>query len=193
MKKNIKDLIILASLVLVFFLVLYIKNNYIHYNRVDGESMLPTLIDKDLVVVLWPSAVDIAKIPRGKIVIFKHQDKQDTKVKFLIKRIIGLPGEEVIIKDWEVYIKNQEWTFRLEEDYISSPHNTEYYDIDRFKVPDNAYFVLGDNRPISSDSRECFRNCIDNDGVFYLPFNDITWVFHRRLDLPFKERIVENE
>jgi hypothetical protein len=52
MKKNKKDIIVLGILFLVFLLVLYIKHNYISYNIVDRESMMPTLLDKDIVTVL---------------------------------------------------------------------------------------------------------------------------------------------
>lgn len=186
MKKNKKDIILLGILFLVFLLVLYIKHNYISYNIVDGESMMPTLLDKDIVMVLWPSAKNHKDLKRWTIVIFKHKNKNGDE-KLLIKRIIWLPEEELIIKDWEVYIKNNEWTFRLEEDYIKSPHNTEYYDIDRFKIPKESYFVMGDNRGISSDSRECFKSCIENDGVFYLPYENILWVFYGRINLPFNK------
>ncbi|MCR4672125.1 MAG: signal peptidase I [Lachnospiraceae bacterium] len=82
---------------------------------------------------------------RGDIVIFRYPD--DREVDFL-KRIIGLPGETVTIRDGLVYINDSEEP--LEEDYITQE---VYGDFGPYEVPEDSYFMLGDNRAVSKDSR----------------------------------------
>ena len=108
--------------------------------RVDGFSMLPTLKNNQLALVNR-LAYRFGKPERGDIIVFHFpvNPKED-----LIKRVIGLPGEEVVVKDGRVYINGT----ALEESYIaSSPKYTA-----QWSVPEGYLFVLGDNRNDSSDS-----------------------------------------
>jgi len=108
--------------------------------RVDGFSMLPTLKNNQLALVNR-LAYRFGKPERGDIIVFHFpvNPKED-----LIKRVIGLPGEEVVVKDGRVYINGT----ALEEPYIaSSPKYTA-----QWSVPEGYLFVLGDNRNDSSDS-----------------------------------------
>ena len=84
---------------------------------------------------------------RGEVIVFKFP--QDPSQRY-IKRIVGLPGEEVTVNAGKVFVKNNEGTFLLDEPYIFSetPGTVE------MDLKDNEYFVLGDNRRFSSDSRK---------------------------------------
>lgn len=88
---------------------------------------------------------------RGDVVVLKYIDKG--KSEFLIKRIVGLPGEEVVINQGKVLIKNEENPdgFYLEEDYLFE--NIETFGNIKENISLDNYFILGDNRPNSLDSR----------------------------------------
>lgn len=83
---------------------------------------------------------------RGEIVFFKAPDKEEETY---VKRIIGLPGEKIEIKDGKVYINDS--TEPLDEPYLREKPFKE--DFGPVTVPENSYFMLGDNRNHSSDSR----------------------------------------
>lgn len=86
----------------------------------------------------------INKIERFDVVVFRFPDDND---RIMVKRIIGLPGETVMIKDGKVYIDDE----LLEEDYLRETPFEE--NLGPFHVPEDGYFVMGDNRNNSHDSR----------------------------------------
>jgi signal peptidase I len=114
---------------------------------VSGPSMDPTFGDKDYLIVDEIS-YRFEKPKRGEVIIFKRPEEN----KYLIKRIIGLPGETVELLGNTATIKNTEHPegFVLDQMFIvnnkSEPQKT-------FVLDNNHYFVLGDNRPVSYDSR----------------------------------------
>jgi len=114
---------------------------------VSGASMTPTFEDGDYLIVDEIS-YHLGEPDRGSVVIFRYPLDPKT---FFIKRIIGLPGETVGTKGSEVTIQNKENSngFILDESYIAFPKN----DYTTITLADNEYFVMGDNRAGSSDSR----------------------------------------
>jgi signal peptidase I len=102
---------------------------------------------------------------RGDIIVFHPPQNNE---EYYIKRIIGLPGETVSLKDGFVYIYNEEQPegFKLEETYLNDENlgstNPHINDLRTFEIPSGGYFVLGDNRLHSSDSRSCFTESTRN-------------------------------
>lgn len=116
---------------------------------VNGESMYPTFHNADYLIIN-EFKYHFTEPKRGDVVVFRYP--KDTS-RYFIKRIIGLPGETVIFKNHEVYIKNEENPdgVKLSEPYLSQitiPGESKEATV----TPDN-YFVMGDNRGFSSDSR----------------------------------------
>lgn len=129
-----------AVLTLVVFLAVRVAlQNF----KVEGESMMPTLQSNEYVLV---NKIDylVAHPRRGDIVVFRAVPAGQPTKDF-VKRIIGLPGDTVSVRNNAVYVNGH----RLKEPYELQPPD---YDFVAHKVPANSYFVLGDNRNNSFDS-----------------------------------------
>ncbi len=129
---------ILIALVIVFVITTFIAQ----LTNVVGKSMFPTLEDGDHIIIEKISK-RFGDMDRYDIIVFPHE-----KDILYIKRIIGLPGEKVEIKDGKVFIDDKEIDEKYEFEIIE-----EYGDSLPMTVPDGEYFVLGDNRNNSHDSR----------------------------------------
>lgn len=130
-------LIDISVIVCIAFLVWH----FIGYGVwITSGSMIPTLEVKDRLIVTRVHNPENLK--EGDIVLFKNDEFKD---EVLIKRLIGLPGDKIEIKDGIVY-RNGE---KLKEDYVK---NNERFN-GTYQVPDKKYFFLGDNRANSNDSR----------------------------------------
>ena len=114
---------------------------------VSGSSMVPTFEDGDYLIVDKLS-YKLTDPKRDDIVIFRYPGDPS---KFFIKRIIGLPNETVDIKGGEITIINEEHNkgFKLDQPFIKSHSVNNFH----FELKDDEYFVMGDNRNASSDSR----------------------------------------
>jgi signal peptidase I len=120
--------------------------------RVEGQSMMPKLHDQDRIFVnkfIYPLREwigDKEPIKRGDIVVLLYPDDPS---KSYIKRVVGLPGEEVNVENGKLYINGMQ----IDEPYL----DTEYLSSDSMPgsvhVKEHHYFVMGDNRRNSSDSR----------------------------------------
>lgn len=138
---------------------------------VSGTSMQPGFQDRDYLIVDQLS-YRFSDPERGDVIVFKYPN--NTKV-FYIKRIIGLPGETVIVQDNRVFVENLEGITPIEitEPYIDSfrPENS------RTTLSNDQYYVMGDNRLVSSDSRvwgPLDREFISGQAFLRLfPFNKI--------------------
>ena len=121
---------------------------------VDGGSMLPTYHDKEFLLVDKLS-YRIEEPKRGDVIIFRLYENQHNPYegKYLIKRLIGKPGERVVVKDGITTIYNKENPngFTVEEPFVSFKEVGKNVDITLDK---EHYFVMGDNRAQSYDSRD---------------------------------------
>jgi signal peptidase I len=132
---------LLVSLAISAFIIIFLYQPV----KVEGTSMMPGLEDQERIFVnkfvyRWEP------IERGDIVVFRYP--RDTS-KSYIKRVIGLAGDHIRIENGEVYVNGR----ALDEDYVPS----DYADARSFGeivVPSSSYFVLGDHRTMSNDSRD---------------------------------------
>ena len=113
--------------------------------RVEGTSMVPELRDQDRLVIN-KVAYRLGEIHRGDVIVFHYpRDPQ----KSYIKRVVGLPGERLRIDAGQVLLNGQ----HLQEPYVPARYADER-SAPEMTVPANEYYVMGDHRSISSDSRE---------------------------------------
>lgn len=138
MNKSKKVIFEILSYVAVIILVILVKVYVASPIRVNGSSMYKTLHDKDI-MILNEFTYYFNDIERSDIVVVKE------KGELLIKRVIGLPGETVECKDGIVYINEK----KLTETYVFGTTD----DFEKVKLSKEEYFVMGDNREVSLDSR----------------------------------------
>src|SRR5207302_6555436 len=134
-----RDLII--SLAISAFIIIFLYQPV----KVEGTSMMPSLDDQERIFVN-KFVYRLEPIQRGDIVVFRYP--RDIS-KSYIKRVIGLAGDHIRIEDGQVYVNGTP----LDEDYVPAAYADErsYSEI---VVPANSYFVLGDHRSMSNDSRD---------------------------------------
>ncbi len=157
--------IIIATPLLALLLITYVFQSY----EVDGPSMETTLQNADRLIV-WKAPRTLAQISghdyipnRGDIIIFHKTSGVDsayeTGDRQLIKRVIGVPGDRVVVKDGKVTVYNDQNVNGFNPDEVSSnesdfSENTEKTGTyDDYTVNEGEVFVMGDNRPNSLDSR----------------------------------------
>lgn len=126
--------------VIIIVIILLIKTYIVAPIIVNGDSMYSTLNDGDI-MILNKLEYQTSNIKRFDIVVIKYDGRH------IIKRIIGLPGETVEVKDNTLYINGKAYV----EQYLDSDTITEDFSI--ATIPEGYYFVLGDNREVSLDSR----------------------------------------
>lgn len=134
------------SITIAFVIVLFVHQFIMNISTVEGHSMQPTLQDDERLLV--DKAVYLLTAPRrGEIVILKDPRSGQAKNIYLVKRVIGIPGDTIEIRDHKLY-RNGEL---VEEPYIEETMYLESYGPEI--VPTDHYFVMGDNRNNSTDSR----------------------------------------
>ena len=142
----------LAIAVVAFFIINTSLQNYM----VEGTSMMPNIGDSDYLLVNKLSYLELNKLftadglnlknqdpSRGDIVVFEQNKKGG---RHLIKRVIGVPGDSISMKTGKVYVNGK----IVEENYPIYSDNSHF---DKLLVGEEDFFLLGDNRPVSQDSR----------------------------------------
>ena len=145
-------------------------NEFLHSNPDPVSGTIAQLLKKIPIHVGDPK--------RGDVIVLKpHIDKSR---EYYIKRVIGLPGETVRIFDGKVFIKkvDAEDFVEINESYLSLVNSGQTLVNDQrtekiFEIPENSYWVMGDNRLNSSDSRNCFKNCNLPNSTHFLAREDI--------------------
>ena len=135
--------------------------------------MFPTFKDKEQIIA-EKASLEFKPIERGEIIIFKSPREPS---RLLIKRVVGLPGENIMIKDGKVLINGE----ILSEDYLINAVKTEDGNSLRegveYKIVDDSYVLLGDNRAKSNDSRDygaVKRELLVGRGLFvYYPLSSM--------------------
>ncbi|NYF25507.1 signal peptidase I [Sporosarcina sp. JAI121] len=159
----------IQSIAIAFVIAIVIRQFLFTPVVVSGQSMQPTFEDANKVVIS-----KIYKINRFDMIVFHAPNSDDD----FIKRVIGMPGDVVVMKDDKLYINGEEYV----EDYIQEEKDkindgqklTQDFEVE---VPAGYLFVLGDNRRNSTDSR--IIGCIDEKTVVgsvkfrFYPFNEI--------------------
>jgi signal peptidase I len=137
--------VVVVSLVIVFL----VRNYLIQPFLVKGASMEPTFQDGNYLIIDEIS-YRVHPPQRDEVIVFKYP--RDPK-QYFIKRIVGLPNEKVEIKDQRITVYNDKNPdgLGLDESYLPSGDETK--GDETIQLKSNEYFVMGDNRPFSSDSR----------------------------------------
>jgi len=134
-----RDLVI--SLAISAFIIVFLYQPV----KVEGTSMMPSLDDQERIFVN-KFVYRLEPIERGDIVVFRYP--RDPSKSF-IKRVIGLAGDRIQIDDGRVFVNGH----LLEEDYVPRIY-ADHRSCPEVVVPPNSYFVLGDHRTMSNDSRD---------------------------------------
>lgn len=149
----------------------YITFHYfLMLGRIPSESMEPTLMVHDWTIADRRAYRDRAPERGDKIIFYSHEEEES-----MCKRVIGLPGETVSFVGGRVYIDGEplDESAYLDEDVMTECQDT-------FVVPEDSYFLLGDNREISLDSRFWEEPYISIEDIqsrifFVIPFHKLPW------------------
>lgn len=170
MNETLKSLIIdiIIAVLLAGAILFFIRPTFVRQT-----SMLPNFEDGDYLIIYKRAYVH--KEPQyGDVIVFKSSLVDESgKDKLLIKRVIGVSGDTITVKDGDVYINGD----KLSENYTNDGYTPG--DIKGYVVPENSYFCMGDNRVVSIDSRSPEVGAINKDQIMgkvvfrLFPFNKI--------------------
>ena len=132
MRKKTKLIFIYLGIIILF---LFLNTFAVSFVKISGTSMLPTLEDGDYVLVL--KAQDVK---RGDVVLVQLSNGQ-----YITKRVVGIEGDDILIKAHELYVNG------ILFDNLTNSLQRDYQEI--FHVPSESFYILGDNRLESFDSR----------------------------------------
>lgn len=166
--KIVKEIISWVLVVAIAIVTALLINRFVICKVSSPTASMEETIMIDDRVVMFRLAYLFSDPKRGDIVVFEYPD--DPSQDF-IKRVIGLPGETIEGRDGVVYINGE----ALKEDYL--PEKAEG-DFGPFEIPDDSYFMMGDNRNISLDARYWDNKFVSKDklqGKAIFKYPDFTW------------------
>ncbi len=171
--KEILQSVVIAG-ILAFLIITFVAQSFV----VDGKSMEPNLHDGERLFVN-KFIYRFREPQRGEVIVFTPRGAPNKKY---IKRVIGLPGDTIHIKDSVTYVNGQP----LEEDFIKEQMNGDF---GPYQVPKDSVFVMGDNRNNSADSR--FPGYVG-----YVPYESISglafWVYWPITDMRIIDHVSYN-
>lgn len=136
-----------SKYILTIFVVVFVIVYIVTFQQVVGTSMSPTYENKDI-VILNKVHYRFFDVKRFDVISLEYNN-----TKYLIKRVIGLPGDKIEYKDNNLYVNDK----KVEESFLSKDVITEDFSSLKFGydvIPEDMYLVLGDNRGDSLDSRD---------------------------------------
>ncbi len=153
----VQEILSYVKILAVAIIVAFLFTRFIIVNaQVPSGSMENTILTGDRLIG-FRLAYLFHEPERGDIVIFKYPDDESQN---FVKRVIGVPGDVINIKNGHVYVNGE----MLEEDYIREPMNSDGEDL-TYVVPSGSYFMLGDNRNNSKDSRYWTNTFVSKDKI----------------------------
>lgn len=169
--ESVEAIVISLALCVVLYLVVVTPH------EVVGRSMMPNFENGEYLIAN-KLVYRFGEPERGDVLIFKHSETQD-----LIKRVVGLPGDKVSLLDGRVYVNDKpldESPYLADTVYTNGGNSLS--EGESVTVPQGQYFVLGDNRPNSSDSRAFGpieqEQIKGKAWIVYFPFNRFRIVEH---------------
>ena len=146
---------IAIAVVIAFLITLMIRPTVVR-----ETSMMPNIEPGDYLLINRMAYKGDRTPQKGDVIVFKSDlTTEDGKKKLLIKRVIGVPGDEISIKGGEVYINGVE----DDQSYTRDGYTSSY--VEDFVVPEGCYFVMGDNRIVSLDSRNPEVGAVPEDRI----------------------------
>lgn len=167
-KDTFKYLIFIVAILIVAIYVVGLQ-------QVVGSSMYPNFKNNDI-LILDKISYKFIDIKRGDIVSLYYAD-----TKYLIKRVVGMPGETIEFINNTLYINGT----KFEEEYLDASVITDNFSLKQLgydRIPDDMYLVLGDNRGDSLDSRDSRLGLVDKKDIIgkvrvrIWPLNKISWI-----------------
>ena len=164
---KLKNRLLVANFFIFGFIILIVIIIYFFpLAQIIGSSMAPTIQNEQWVLTNRLAYV-FNEPKRGEIVTINHDGE------FYIKRIIGLPNEEIAINDQQLFIDGIPYSQR----FITNAYHFWTHDIEAVTIPNHSYYVLGDNRRFSNDSRNelgfiDYENIIGRAEFIIFPFSN---------------------
>lgn len=164
------------NVIVIVAIVVGVRTFLVSPFQVEGSSMSSTLENREYIIIN-KLAYLLGKPERGDVVVFRPPSDHS---KYYVKRVIGVPGDTVSIRGGEVYVKTAESKAekKIEEPYLDERNQGRTFahpgggsDEEQYAVPEGQYFLLGDNRQGSLDSRSFIDS--DHKPIPFVTQNDI--------------------
>lgn len=179
-----KEILSWVKIFVAAFVIAYVLTHFIIVNAKVPTGSMENTIPTGSMIVASRLAYKFDEPKRFDIVIFKAPDSPEDNY---VKRLIGLPGEKVIIDDAVITIETTDGkTIQLDEDYLKEEwvDSTGPYE---FEVPDDSYFFLGDNRNYSNDARKWVNTYVEKDAILgkveFMYYPSLKWLGSQEYDV----------